>query len=59
MRSWGLFKVFYFVVERKQDFAMLNVTQKGQAMTIKGRLKMRQLNYGPFSLRHIENCLKA
>ncbi len=53
-------KVFYFVEERKQDFAMVNVTQKGQATTIKGRLKMRQLNYGPFfSLRHIENCLKA
>ncbi len=52
-------KVFYFVVERKQDFAMVNMTRKGQATTIKRRLKMRQLNYGPFSLRHIENCLKA
>ncbi len=40
-------KVFNFSVERKQEFAVLSATQKGQATTIKGRLRMRQLSYDP------------
>ncbi len=40
-------KVFNFAVERKQDFAMLSATQKGQATTIKGPLWKRQVNYDP------------
>ncbi len=40
-------KFLNFAVERNQDFAMLSATQKGQATTINGRLRMRQLNYDP------------